>query len=178
MIIKSLMLLLVFVSSLFIGFLIAKKYENRVKELRDMKNALNIFETKIRFTYASIPEIFEEIAKQFEEDIVGQIFKLTSVLMKDKSAGESWNEGIDTVNSNMTLEDKSTLKNLGKLLGKTDVEGQISEIRLVTDLLNTQIELAEIDRRKNEKMYKTLGGIIGLTLVIIFVWGGCKMYGY
>lgn len=89
--------------------------------------------------------------------------------MKDKSAGEAWNEGIETVNSNMTLEDKSTLKNLGKLLGKTDLEGQISEIRLVTDLLNTQIELAEIDRRKNEKMYKTLGGIIGLTLVIIFV---------
>lgn len=169
MIIKCLILLLVFASSLSIGILIAKKYENRVKELKDMKNALNIFETKIKFTYASVPEIFEEIAKQFGEEIVGQIFRTASILMKDKSAGEAWNEGIDTVNSNMTLEDKSTLKNLGKLLGKTDLEGQISEIRLVTDLLNTQIELAEIDRRKNEKMYKTLGGIIGLTLVIILV---------
>ena len=169
MIIKFLILSLVFASSLSIGFLIAKKYENRVKELKDMKNALNMFETKIKFTYASVPEIFEEIAKQFGEEIVGQIFRTASILMKDKSAGEAWNEGIDTVNSNMTLEDKSTLKNLGKLLGKTDLEGQISEIRLVTDLLNTQIELAEIDRRKNEKMYKTLGGIIGLTLVIILV---------
>ncbi len=169
MIIKFLILILVFASSLSIGFLIAKKYENRVKELKDMKNALNIFETKIKFTYASVPEIFEEIAKQFGEEIVGQIFRTASILMKDKSAGEAWNEGIETVNSNMTLEDKSTLKNLGKLLGKTDLEGQISEIRLVTDLLNTQIELAEIERRKNEKMYKTLGGIVGLTLVIIFV---------
>ena len=140
-----------------------------VKELKDMKNALNMFETKIKFTYASVPEIFEEIAKQFEEETVGQIFKTVSILMKDKTAGEAWSEGIDTVNSNMTIEDKSILKNLGKLLGKTDVEGQISEIRLVTDFLNTQIELAESDRRKNEKMYKTLGGIIGLTLVIIFV---------
>ena len=169
MIIKFLILSLVFASSLSIGFLIAKKYENRVKELKDMKNAQNMFETKIKFTYASVPEIFEEIAKQFGEEIVGQIFRTASILMKDKSAGEAWNEGIDTVNSNMTLEDKSTLKNLGKLLGKTDLEGQISEIRLVTDLLDTQIELAEIDRRKNEKMYKTLGGIIGLTLVIILV---------
>lgn len=169
MIIKFLILLLVFASSLSIGFLIAKKYENRVKELKDMKNALNMFETKIKFTYASVPEIFEEIAKQFGEEIVGQIFRTASILMKDKSAGEAWNEGIETVNSNMTLEDKSTIKNLGKLLGKTDLEGQISEIKLVTDLLNTQIELAEIERRKNEKMYKTLGGIIGLTLVIIFV---------
>lgn len=169
MIIKFIILLLVFVSSLSIGFLIAKKYASRVKELKDMKNALNMFETKIKFTYASVPEIFEEIAKQFGEEIVGQIFRTASILMKDKSAGEAWNEGIDTVNSNMTLEDKSTLKNLGKLLGKTDLDGQISEIRLVTDLLNTQIELAETERGKNEKMYKTLGGIIGLTLVIIFV---------
>ena len=169
MMIKFPILILVFASSLSIGFLIAKKYENRVKELKDMKNALNMFETKIKFTYASVPEIFAEIAKQFGEEIVGQIFRTASILMKDKSAGEAWNEGIDTVNSNMTLEDKSTLKNLGKLLGKTDLEGQISEIRLVTDLLDTQIELAEIDRRKNEKMYKTLGGIIGLTLVIILV---------
>lgn len=169
MIIKFMVLILVFASSLSIGFLIAKKYENRVKELKDVKNALNMFETKIKFTYASVPEIFEEIAKQFGEEIVGQIFRTASILMKDKSAGEAWNEGIETVNSNMTLEDKSTIKNLGKLLGKTDLEGQISEIKLVTDLLNTQIELAEIERRKNEKMYKTLGGIIGLTLVIIFV---------
>lgn len=168
-VIKFLILVLVFASSLSIGFLIAKKYKNRVKELKDMKNALNMFETKIKFTYASIPEIFEEISKQFTEETIGNIFKTASILMKDKTAGEAWSEGIDIVSSNMTLEDKTILKNLGKLLGKTDAEGQISEIKLVVDFLNTQIELAETDRRKNEKMYKTLGGIIGLTLVIVLI---------
>lgn len=168
-VIKFLILVLVFASSLYIGFLIAKKYKNRVKELKDMKNALNMFETKIKFTYASIPEIFEEISKQFTEETIGNIFKTASILMKDKTAGEAWSEGIDIVSSNMTLEDKTILKNLGKLLGKTDAEGQISEIKLVVDFLNTQIELAETDRRKNEKMYKTLGGIIGLTLVIVLI---------
>lgn len=168
-VIKFLMLMLVFGSSISIGFLIAKKYANRVKELKDMKNALNMFETKIKFTYASVPEIFEEISIQFKEETVGQIFAKAVALMKDKPAGEAWKEGIDTVSSNMTAEDKTVLKNLGKMLGKTDAEGQISEIKLAMEFLDTQIDLAETDRIKNEKMYKTLGGIIGLTLVIIFV---------
>lgn len=35
--------------------------------------------------------------------------------------------------------------------------------------LDTQLEQAEKERIKNEKLYRTLGGIIGAVLVIIFV---------
>jgi len=167
-IIKLFILVLVFGSSLSIGFLIAKKYSGRVKELKNMKNALNMFETKIKFTYESVPEIFEEISKQIEGE-VGIIFAQASQKMKDLSAGEAWNQSIDNTDTSMNTEDKTILKNLGKLLGKTDIEGQISEIKLVSDFLDTQIELAEQEKNKNEKMYKTLGGIIGLALVIILI---------
>lgn len=166
---KLLILTLVFGTSLSIGLFIARRYINREKELKDMKNALNMFETKIKFTYASIPEIFEEIGKQFGEEVIGQIFQKASALMKDKSAGTAWREGIEEIESSMTIEDKTILMNLGKMLGKTDIEGQVSEIKLVTNFLDTQIRLAEKDRRKNEKLYRTLGGVIGLTLVIILI---------
>lgn len=46
LIIKLMILLSVFVSCLLIGILMAKKYSNRLQELREMKNALNMFETK------------------------------------------------------------------------------------------------------------------------------------
>ena len=35
--------------------------------------------------------------------------------------------------------------------------------------IEKKIELAESEQKKNEKMYKTLGGIIGLTIVIILM---------
>ena len=55
------------------------------------------------------------------------------------------------------------------MLGKTDLEGQVSEIKLVQNFLNTQIDIAEKEKQKNEKLYKTLGGVIGLAIVIILV---------
>ena len=166
--VKILILILVFGSSFSIGKLIAGKYINRVKELKEMKSALNIFETKIKFTYESVPEIFEQIGNQMEGNI-GSVFKESSKKMKDVSAGEACIQSIEKTESNLNKEDKEILKKLGKLLGRIDADGQISEIELVSNFLDTQIDIAENERNKNEKMYKTLGGIIGLTLVIIFI---------
>lgn len=166
--IKVFILFLIFLGSLRAGKIIAKKYSNRVTELKEMKNALNMFLTKIKFTYESVPETFSEIGNNINGNI-GKIFKTASENMKEKSAGEAWEEVIDKVETNLTDEDKSIIKNLGRMLGKTDLEGQISEIKLVQNFLNTQIDLAEKEKQKNEKLYKTLGGVIGLAIVIILV---------
>lgn len=166
--IKVFILFLIFLGSLRAGKIIAKKYSNRVTELKEMKNALNMFLTKIKFTYESVPETFSEIGNNINGNI-GKIFKTASENMKEKSAGEAWEEVIDKVETNLTDEDKSIIKKLGRMLGKTDLEGQISEIKLVQNFLNTQIDLAEKEKQKNEKLYKTLGGVIGLAIVIILV---------
>jgi len=166
--IKLFILFSIFLSSIYIGILISKKYVNRVKELKEMKNALNMFETKIKFTYESIPEIFKDISDKTENNIKN-IFKTSSEKMNIMSAGEAWSNSIDEINCNLTQEDKSILKDLGKMLGKTDVEGQVSEIQLVSRFLDTQIEIAENEKQKNEKMYKTLGGVIGLALAIVLI---------
>ena len=89
--------------------------------------------------------------------------------MKEKSAGEAWEEGIEETDTSLTREDKDIIKSLSKLLGKTDLDGQISEIKLVQNFLNTQIEIAEKEKQKNEKLYRTLGGVVGLAIVIILV---------
>ena len=58
---------------------------------------------------------------------------------------------------------------LGKMLGKTDKSGQISEIELVSNFLDKQINDAEEMKTKNEKLYKTLGVLGGLTIAIILI---------
>ncbi len=146
----------------------SKKYSNRLRDLKEMIKALNFFEEKIKFTYEPVPDVFEEISHKVKENI-GEIFQNSSKTMENESAGVAWEKAVEEANSNFTKEDKDIIKGLAKMLGKTDIDGQVSEIRLTCKFLDVQINDAENEKLKNEKLYKTLGATVGLALVIILI---------
>lgn len=151
-IIKAIMLFLVFITSALIGKFLSKKYVYRLEELEEIKNSLNIFKSKIKFTYEPIPEIFEEISQNTSKN-VGSIFLKSKQKMNDITANIAWEETLDEVvkenKTNLKKEDINILKTLSKLLGQTDVEGQVSQIEITQNFLDAQIK--EARRRKNKK---------------------------
>lgn len=170
-IMKYLILILLLLSSSYIGALIGSKYQNRVRELKEMKSSLAIFATKIKLTYEPIPKIFEEIGNRKNTNAPNMIhlFKIASQEMQELPAGEAWLKALETENTNLKKEDIEILQGLSSLLGKVDLEGQVSEIELVGNFLNTQIEKAEEENKKSQKMYKILGVTAGLAMVIILI---------
>ena len=87
--------------------------------------------------------------------------------MNNEPANTAWEKAIEESNNNLKEEDKTILKTLSKLLGQTDVEGQISQIEITDKFLDTQIKDAVEEKKKNEKLYTRLGTIIGLAIVIL-----------
>ncbi|MFU2362789.1 MAG: stage III sporulation protein AB, partial [Clostridiales bacterium] len=85
------------------------------------------------------------------------------------SEGEAWRKALLISKNNLNKEDVATIQNLSRLLGQTDIEGQISEVEVVNNFLTVQLENASEERRKNEKMYRTLGLVTGLTIAIILI---------
>ena len=167
--IKYIMLFFVLISSSLLGKYLAKKYSNRLKELEEMKTALNIFKSKIKFTYEPIPEIFEEISHEVKGNI-GKIFENAKKKMENSTANVSWEESVDEVATNLNNEDRYIIKTLSKLLGQIDIEGQISQIDITQSFIETQIKQANEEKRKNERLYSRLGTTIGLVIVIILIW--------
>lgn len=164
--IKYFLLFWILLGCTLVGKNLSKKFVMRVKELEEMKNALNIFQTKIQFTFEPIPQIFEEIAENSQKN-VGQIFKVAKEKMQKDTASIAWEKAIEESDSNLNQEDKYVLKTLSKLLGQTDVEGQISQIEITQKFLEEQLKEAIEQKQKNEKLYSKLGTTIGLAIVII-----------
>ena len=165
-ILKYIMLFFILVGCSLIGRYLSKKYVVRVKDLEEMKNALNIFKSKVKFTYAPIPEIFGEIDKNIDYN-VGQVFEKSKEKMKTKTANTAWEEAVEESKNGFTKEDKYVLKTLSKLLGQTDIEGQVSQIEITEKFLESQLKEAQKEKEKNEKLYSKLGTTIGLAIVII-----------
>ena len=164
--IKYFILFLILILATMIGRFLSKKYVYRLEELEDIKNALNILKSKIKFTYEPIPEIFGEISKTSGKN-VSNLFEIAKNKMSDLTANEAWKEAVEESQNNLKKEDKDVLKTLSKLLGQTDAEGQISQIEITENFLESKIQEAMEEKKKNEKLYTRLGTIMGLAIVII-----------
>lgn len=159
---------LVLATSTTIGLLLSQKYQKRVEQLKDFKSAFTILKTKIRFTCAPLKEIFQDISKSIHSK-VAEVFQTASKNIETQNATDSWNKAVTETQTELTKEDKEAICSLGKLLGKTDLEGQMNEIDLCLTFLETQIEKAEREKEKNAKLYKTLGTIAGIGIIIILL---------
>lgn len=167
-IIKGILFILIFLSSTYVGLLISNKYKNRVNDLKEFKSMLNVMNTKIRYTYEPIGEISKDISEMTQTN-VGNIFKEICNQLKSKPISEAWDIAVEGYGNNFSKEDKNIIKSMGKMLGKTDIDGQLSEINQAEEFLKVQIEKAEKEKQKNEKLYKSLGMVIGIAIIIILI---------
>ena len=168
LILKYIIIILIFFTSVSIGDLVSKKYILRVKELKEFKNAFNIIETKIKFTYEPLSNIFIETSKLLSKN-VAKIFESTVIYMKQINAGEAWDKSLEESETNLKKEDIENIKNFGKMLGTVDKDGQISMLEVTKNFIEMQIDKAKTEENKSSKLYKTLGVIVGLAFIVILI---------
>lgn len=151
-----------------IGILLSQKYVYRLEELDELKNNFQIIENKIKYTYSPLQDIFLEIS-EISNYSIKKLFKGAAENIKEKGAEKAWKDELKKAEMSIKKEDKDILEEFGVLLGKTNKEGQINQIRYVNSLLERQIEKAKKEREKNETIYKKLGLILGVGIVIILI---------
>ena len=116
-IVKYIILLIILILSILVGILMSKRYSSRLEQLVELKNALNMLETKIKFTYDPLNEIFIQISQNTAQNI-GQIFCMANGNMKKMRLNEAWKSAITDAELCLKEEDKNILKKLGNMLRK------------------------------------------------------------
>ena len=85
------------------------------------------------------------------------------------SLQKAWKESIENKINFLSLnrEDIAIIVKIGETLGKNDVEGETNNLNGLNILLQNQIKKSEYEQNKSEKMYKSIGAIIGIAIVIL-----------
>jgi len=167
----------ILVSAALWGEMKARSLGLRLAHLQHFQQALRLLSTEISYTATPLPRAFEVIGRRINGP-VGEIFSRASRVMRDSNemgAGEAWRQSLKqgTGETYFNQEDLKIAEQLGISLGLSDREGQIKQIQLVSRQMEYALEEARQAKNKNERMWRYLGVLGGLALIIFF----CKREG-
>lgn len=170
---KILLLIVIFSTCTSIGFLHGRTFSTRLENLIYLEQCIKMLETEIVYGSTPLPQalsnisnkgnpkvsfVFEEIKKDLLENKRGDIH-LSFISVKE----------ILSSKFNFKKVDIDTFMSLGRVLGTSNREDQEKNLKITLNQISGLIFEAREERNKNEKLYKTLGLITGIGIIIILV---------
>ena len=154
-----------------IGVTWARVYEKRPQQLVAIEGALQLLETEILYGATPLPEAMAQVALKCDPEIAG-LFRNTALELRKMAgitASEAWEAAVQDFFPGTALnkQDLQILKRFGAPLGASDKEDQAKHIELTKSQLKLAAQQAELLSRKHALVYKYLGFLGGLLLVLI-----------
>nr|WP_315019575.1 stage III sporulation protein AB [uncultured Aminipila sp.] len=165
---------LIFIICCALGYFKSQDYQCRVINLQSFLDGLKNLEDEILYRKTPLPEALKIVSDEKANNAAKNLFAKVSVDLNGKnncSFIESWFKYTEELGEScsFTTEDMYTIKELGKVLGGTDIYGQSAVIQRAYKQIENQLEQAVQQNNTKGKMYKGLGMAIGLTIVIILL---------
>jgi stage III sporulation protein AB len=155
------------------GLVIAGMYRKRAEILRVLQNGLSLLETEISFSSTPLPVALKKVGEKLDQES-GLLFSHAAEVLQEESgsvASEAWEKGLEVLRQHVPMleEETSILKHFGQGLGCSDKEGQLNNISLTRQQLRLAGEMAEEDRKKNQRLWQYLGFCLGTVIVLLLI---------
>lgn len=151
-----------------LGIIKSKKYESREYILREAIMLFKGIKNEINYTLTPIPNAIESVRQGMKtvlRDVMGAV---SFELLQHNVSGQAITNEIASLDE-LTPYDRQVITNGIISLGKTDVDGQMGVINMTCVTLENQLHDSIESKKKNSKLYKTVGLATGLMIAIIFI---------
>lgn len=171
MLIKLIFSLLIVAGCTMIGTIYASSLGERVKLLSGLQSTLQMLETEIVYGGTPLPLLLPRVAEKSKTEISAILLDATDQLSLKEGAtfAEAWRRAVKMNYGKSALhnDDLDILINLGNNLGISDKENQVKHIRLSMEDVRRNFEVALALQQKNSGLYRHLGLLAGISIVII-----------
>lgn len=164
---------LIVLSSSLIGYIYGKSYRERLENLIYLESCIKILETEIMYGANPLPEALKNVHNKGNKK-VSFIFNLISRELKINKSGNVLTCFLTVVDImkkdlNYKKEDIEVFLNLGRTLGASSRKDQEKNFKLILAQIKSLEKEARLEKEKNEKMFKNLGFLSGLAIVVILL---------
>lgn len=157
--------------STYIGILNSNKLKSREYILREMVTFLGLVENEIRYMICILPNAYESARQKLNTELKEVIGKIVVDMLSFSDINKIDESIVMNVSRITALSeyDKNVFISTLKSLGKSDLDSQVNIIENSKSILQNQIKEATEFKLKNSKLYKTVGMISGIMIVVIFI---------
>ena len=152
----------------FIGIKKSKRYESREYILREAINMFEGIKNEINYTLTPIPNAIESVRQNMKTGLREVMGAVSFELLQYNASHETITNEIAKLDE-LTPYDRQVISNGIISLGKTDIQGEQGIINSTCSTLESQLVESIESKKKNAKLYKTVGVATGLMIAIIFI---------
>lgn len=168
---KILGALLIILSCSCIGFLGGQKIAARLKQLQKLRRDLTLLEMDINYAATPLPEALARLASLSEWPI-SFLWQETCAHLgngEGLTAEEAWYKALKKFSSltALTENDLAVIRDFGAGLGTANRQEQMKKFKLLQGQLSSLENQAEEIKQKHERMWRTMGVLTGIALVIL-----------
>ena len=152
-----------------IGYLQSKKLTARTLFFEEYQRFLSELTLQIRYDSSSLKCILEKLRDY--RRLAPLLKECCERIQEGDPFFEAWNKGVGKLSKDNGLlkGDMELLLDLGKGLGISDLEGQLSHLKLNDELTKLRLEEARECKAKKGKLYQMLGLCLGITTALLFL---------
>lgn len=163
-------MLIVLTGALF-GFHQAMLLARRPRQIGELIRSLQRLETEIGYGYTPLPEALTRTGRALRGPVGALLGSAGEEL--ERASGQTvrqiWQRTIERLwrSTSMKTAEREALLQLGPTLGMTDRDEQVKHLRLTVRQLEGEEALAREEQQRYERMWKSLGVLMGLLVVIL-----------
>lgn len=170
---KLLGALLVLLACSGLGMAAAAAIAARPRQLQKLRSDLTWLEMDINYAATPLPEALAKLA-QISEEPVRSLWQETLACLANGegvTAEEAWQRSLRRFRRLSALQenDLAVLRDFGAGLGTTNRQEQLKKFKLLQEQLAALQTQAEEARQKTERLYRTLGVLTGIALIILLL---------
>ncbi|PKR78966.1 stage III sporulation protein AB [Halalkalibacillus sediminis] len=164
--------ILILFTCTWVGIDIARNYSRRPRQIKELLHALQIMEAEMVYGQEPIRQVFIQLSKQLGPPIAFIFYDLSEHMrtsheslevLWERVLNEKWKY------TSMKSNEKEVLLHLGQSLGVHDLEHQRKQIHLAHIHLSGELDDANQDDKRFSKLFRALGVLSGLLLMLIFI---------